>query len=52
MLFMPLHGAVVAQHHLPKSLAEICQAGDVAVEGDVLPKEKRKEDKTRSSITF
>lgn len=40
MLLMPLHGAVIAQHHLPQSLTEICQAGNVAVKGDMLPTER------------
>lgn len=38
---MPLHGAVIAQHHLPQSFAKISQAGNVAVKGDVLHKTKR-----------
>lgn len=42
MLLMPLHGAVVAQHHLPQCLAKICQARNVAVQSDVLPTESLK----------
>lgn len=40
VLLVPLHGAVVTQHHLPQCFAEVRQAGDVAVQGDVLPTEK------------
>lgn len=40
MLLVPLHGTVVTQHHLPQCFAEVGQAGDVAVQGDMLPKEK------------
>ena len=36
MLLMPLHGPVVAEHHLPQCLAQVAQAGDVAVLSDVL----------------
>lgn len=39
MLFMPLHGAVVAQHHLPQGLTQVRQAGYVAVQGDMLTTE-------------
>lgn len=42
LLLVPLHGAVVAQHHLPQCLAQVRQAGDVAVQGDVLQEEKMK----------
>lgn len=49
MLLVPLHGAVVAQHHLPQCFAEVCQAGDVAVQGDMLPVEKMK---TKSPTFF
>lgn len=41
MLLVPLHGTMVTQHHLPQRFAEVCQAGDVAVQGDMLPVEKR-----------
>lgn len=40
ILLMPLYGAVIAQHHLPQSLTEIRQAGNVAVKGDMLPTER------------
>lgn len=40
VLLVPLHGAVVAKHNLPQCLAQICQAGDVAVQGDMLPTKK------------
>lgn len=40
MLLVPLHGTVVTQHHLPQCFAEVRQAGDVTVQGDVLPTEK------------
>lgn len=53
MLLMPLHGAVIAQHHLPQSLTEIRQAGNVAVKGDMLPTEtgmKGKEVKVKHGL--
>ena len=39
-LFVPLHGRVVAEHHFPQCLAQVSQAGDVAVRGDMLPTEE------------
>lgn len=43
VLIVPLHGQIVTEHHLPQSLAEIGQAGDVAVCGDVLETERQKQ---------
>lgn len=40
VLLVPLHGTVVTQHHLPQGFAEVRQAGNVAVQGDMLPTEK------------
>lgn len=42
MLLVPLHGAVVANHHLPQCLAQISQAGNVAVQSDMLPTREEK----------
>lgn len=36
MLLVPLHGPVIAKHHFPQCLAQVSQAGDVAVCGDML----------------
>lgn len=49
VLLVPLHGPVVAQHHFPQCLAEVSQAGDVAVCGDML-RQGGKEQKMQRQI--
>lgn len=45
VLFMPLHGPMVAEHHFPQCLAQVSQTWNVAVWSDVLLKGYKRWDK-------